>query len=642
MSEYRKVAYKIEDGEEVARIVLRSDGKLFVYGDVVDPEVNFEWNKGSYRDVGRDLQVTDWDTPSGYVLSGWGTVHAFGAAEPVPGGSAPGAATGIKGYDWFRAIMMNPAANGQGYRLRADGLVERFGSTLPPAIGAGPGANAVANGAMIDMVGDLDNWGADMKFFCLDQYGKIWPCNGANSVSGYTGETKGWKAFKYMRSIQVATWDTTTGYVMDVYGRVFSFTNPSLEYVRPPARTPNWRKQGWAVARDFHLIDDSPLEYKLFTSAGATHTVFSSEPATLNVIPPGELNGLGFWEVNDTRNPTIGWNWEDDEGDRPERYELKIFTDAQFLAPGFNVNKTTPLYEYVELDYRITVHRVVDDLPNGAYRAMVRAIEETSGFASDWDDALFFQEVELTDPPSASVTEGTDGMSDVIRIIDRDTILIPEYDATLLTLEVLTDKGWKDALRGLRVALEEAPDPMGGGEDVLVATVTYWEPAQRVASSFRARVYNSDDDGLYSEWVYFSGLVRTPRGSWISKAKVGGTAKQVSIAEFQRANPIISGTMQPIGDRKAIVVTDENPAKGTQGSIKLNVLDPLASEDMWNLIFSGEVLLYRDQFGEQIYFSVVEGVERDRLRAQPLPYESTSIRDAGIWNFGFVEVERPS
>lgn len=631
MSEYRKVAYKPGD-EDDTRIVLRSDGRLFVYGDVADPEVNLEWNKGSYRDVARDLQVTDWETPSGYILSGWGTVHAFGAAVAPPSGSDFGAPTSVKGWDIFRGIMMNPAADGRGYRLRADGLVERFGSTLPADIGTGPGSNSIKNGAAIDIVGDLENWGSDMKFFVLDQYGKIWPCNGANSVRMYSGETVGWKAVKYMRSIQVATWDPrTTGYVMDHYGRVFSFSNPAEDEVTPPAKTPNWRKQGWAVGRDFHLIDDSPLQYKLFLNSGATHTVFVSDPAVVFVTVPEPAD-----EVTDTRNPTIEWSYEDPEGDRPSKYEIRVFriedtpglsvvADELVVDLGFNVETAEAFYSYDETDYRVVGHQVADDLENGEWAVAVRSVEETSGYLSDWSMSWWTQNVELAAAPTVVVEDG--GMSDEITVTD----VADAYLAPVLTLQVLTRDGWQDALRGLYVAVEDGD-----------ASVVYWEPPQRVAAQYRARIYESDDDTLYTDWIYFSGATRNTHATWISRPLVNGSELQVSVAEFTRSNPVISSTFQPVGDHHAVVVTEENPVKGSTGSLKLNVLDPVAQEDVWNLIFSGEPLLYRDQFGEAIYFSLVDSVDRERLKAGPLPFEETTVRDASIWTIGIVEIKRPS
>lgn len=625
MSEYRKVAYKPGD-EENTRIVLRSDGKLFVYGDVIDPEVNLEWNKGSYRDVARDLVVVDWDTPSGYILSGWGTVHTFGVATPVPGGASPGAPTSTKGFDLYRAIVMDPAGTGQGYRLRADGLVERFGSVLPANVGTGPGANAIKNGAAIDMVMETDAWGSDMRFYVLDQYGKVWPCNGAHSVRKYTGETTGWNAFLYMRAIDVADWDDGIGYVTDVYGRVFSFTSPDPDvFAKKPASKPNWRAQGWAIVRDIHIVDYSPFHYKIFTNAGAISDIWVTDPPVIF------FDGVDA-EVTDTRRPTISWTWEDQDNDKPSKYEVAIYNrDDVFGHPEFEafVGPADPVQSIVIDDYRITAWRPEEDLVNGEYTAFIRATESDSELLSGLDAIEWTQNVVMPDAPIFTVTPEA-GLVDRFNISLEDEEL---FETPLVTVQVLTEQGWVDALHGRRAELSGSP---------LALVERYWEPPQVVEVSYRARVYESDDPSIYTEWAYEGGGGTQTNRTWVSIPSVNGSAKEIRIASEAETLPVVAGIFQPIGEKMAVSVMDENPVKGRSGTMTLQVLDPLAAENFENLFLAGEVLLLRDQFGRAMYFSLKESASSSRLKAVRLPYETTTVRDAKEWQLTYNEVVRPT
>lgn len=621
MSEYRKVLYKPGD-EDNTYIILSSDGRLLVFGDVADPEVDLGWSSGSKRDIARDFVVIDWDGPSGYILSGFGNVEEFGAVTPVPNPGDVGAPPYTRGGDLARGIVMNPLGNGQGYQLRADGLVSRFGPTLPADIGAGPGSSVVKNGAAVDVVAEVADWGSGMRFYVLDQYGKIWPCNGAHSVRNYTGETSGWSAIKYMRSIDVYDWDGGQGYVMDVYGRVFSFADPDLIDPPKPASKPNWRKQGWAVARDFHIVNISPFEYKLFTSQGATHTVFVSSPPEIEILSPVDES-----VETDTHAPAIEWSYVDPDGDKPGEYRIHIYTDEQHDAEGFDPWTTTPLQTERIMNYR-QLSWVPDDLANGVYHAYVMAIEDVSGFRSNTAHVSWTQDVELLDAPTVVVTQD-DPMS------HKFVVEWPhaDYDVPALTAQVMTATGWSDALRGRTAFLTGDP---------LTVTEHYWEPGQMFDTQYRFRIYDFDNPDSYTEWLNTSGTTWNGMKTWFSVPGVNGSAKEMRISERTEEHPIVSGTFLPIGQAEPITIIDEHQVKAAQGEMTIQLLDSTELENFYNIFLLDRVVLMRDQFGKVMYFTVSESIKAMRMKLAALPYELTTIRNATEVTFSYREVKRPS
>jgi subtilisin family serine protease len=78
-------------------------------------------------DIARDLALRPNSACSGYVLDGWGGLHAFGGAPPASGPYWPG-------WDIARGVALHP--NGGGYVLDGRGGVHRFGGA--PAVSGTP------------------------------------------------------------------------------------------------------------------------------------------------------------------------------------------------------------------------------------------------------------------------------------------------------------------------------------------------------------------------------------------------------------------------------------------------------------------------------------------------------------------------
>ena len=624
MSTYRRVARKPGD-EENTYILLASDGRLRAVGDVTDPEIDLEWNAGSWRDVARDLVVTDWTTPSGYILSGWGTVHAFGSATQGPTGVDPGAPTSTQGVDLFRAILMDPTATGAGYRLRADGLVERFGSVLPPDIGTGPGANAIDAGGAIAMVGNMADFATGMEFYVLDVFGKVWPCNGAPTPDNYGQWFSGTipsDGFNFCRDIDVADWSDMAGYVVDGYGRVFSFGEGGGAGAKRPASKPNWRAQGWDVVRDIHIVAYSPFEYWITTNAGQSHHVFVTDAPEVTVTEPSATE-------TGTKTPTIVWSYDDNDDDKPEKYEIYIYTAGQVAAGDFEAFVSEPTTSKIIYDYKVMQWTVEEELDNDTYTAYVRAYEPNSDAVGDADSITWLQNVTLGTAPTAVISQVTGELTNEIVVTETTAYVTPVVSVESYHGE---DRQWYDVMRGVRTSFS-------GG----TATVYDYEVKAGSQATYRIRVYDSDDDeASYTEYLQEIATAIDDDNTWIITPKYPNSAKAIRIKDERRFHEVAGAVFKPLGQKKAIAIHQDNKVQGFAGQITIQTLNDDEWTDLWNLLSWDDTVLLRDQFGRRMYFTIEAGLGEDLLKAAPLPYETTSVRKAHEWTFSYVEVERPS
>jgi hypothetical protein len=79
-----------------------------------------------------------------------------------------------------------------------------------------------------------------------------------------------------------------------------------------------------------------------------------------------------------TARPTWTWSYSDPENDSQERYWVKIFTDAQHAAGGFDPDVTTPTLDLHETFSAATTATATADLPDGTYWLYVKVADAGS------------------------------------------------------------------------------------------------------------------------------------------------------------------------------------------------------------------------------------------------------------------------
>jgi len=130
---------------------------------------------------------------------------------------------------------------------------------------------------------------------------------------------------------------------------------------------------------------------------------YNEAPVAGGITPSGNVG---------TAQPTVGFTYTDPEGDIKERHRVKIFTQAQINAVGFDPNTTAPVYDSGEVLSNGTTQAVTGAFlaDNVVHRAYVRVGDLTpTGFAAKygpWTQGPQFTPINTTaaTPPAPVAT----------------------------------------------------------------------------------------------------------------------------------------------------------------------------------------------------------------------------------------------
>lgn len=96
--------------------------------------------------------------------------------------------------------------------------------------------------------------------------------------------------------------------------------------------------------------------------------------------------------ITNTNSPLIQWNNSlDSDGGSQTKYEVKIFSEAQYTAGGFDPATSLPLYTSGEVSSALAYYQTPGVLSNGLFRAYVRVAQTVGGtlHRSDWAYSTF-------------------------------------------------------------------------------------------------------------------------------------------------------------------------------------------------------------------------------------------------------------
>ena len=127
--------------------------------------------------------------------------------------------------------------------------------------------------------------------------------------------------------------------------------------------------------------------------------------------------------------PNVTGSITDAYGDDLEAFEIRVFTDGQYLAGGFNVETTTPYWtsgEVISSDGGIAIdHQIGIDLPNDTYRAYLRARTDKMAWSA-WVYSTFTVSVLDFLFPTITATADNSDNSVQVTISEFDNLLNAE------------------------------------------------------------------------------------------------------------------------------------------------------------------------------------------------------------------------
>ena len=593
------VALLLNPADTSRGYVVWSHGDLVPFGGqppVAEPPIEF-----TDRVFGG--QIEDWDEPSGAVFHTDGKVVGFGGcawSEPAT----------LDAWPIVRAIHCNPSGTNQGYRMLADGTIQKWGSGT-----ANPAWEPSTNGT-----NRVRDWAYDWssgKSIVLRQDGSMQSSTG---ITGYTGITKPGRDI--YRAMAVRDWSDTYPrfYVVDMSGDMF-WGNGAED--APPTR--HW--PGRDAIRDIAIVSDGtggdPLTLALLTAWGGIWRWTVSEPPTIDVTDP---NGT----ITDTTRPDVVWTYEDADGDNQAAYHVKIYTEAQFDAVGFDPDTSTPTFEAYGTDPTVFAVTPTVDLLDGLHRAYLR-VRDTAGNLTDWDYRSFAVDVDPPPTPTLDVTPAGGWTVTVTADLGADP------DGAVIEVEH-TDVDPSDNPDATWVELRESgqtPDDDG------LLVLADREPPLNRRRWYRARARLGD---IASAWsTYDSAHVAEPAQWLLSAPLEEAPALAVAVVpDVAWTDPVPAGVHRPPGRREAIVVRAPAGRQAPEQAVTIRTMDAATHTELDRLLDGTRPLLLRSPYGAHRFVEVTGQVETAMLDGlAPHPSESTVMRHAHETTVTLAETARP-
>jgi hypothetical protein len=640
-------------------LVLWSNGVIYARGGLVMPEEYEEWRQEAYEAFGRPwwfarhftrLQVTSWSPLGGYVLrefgNGQSVVHEFGNAQ-APGTLGPTTdphpynQPNYGGYNIMRSLMMDPAANGNGYVMSRFGRLYRIG--IPAALTTNN--FPAVQGSMADF--DMD-W-TSKKTVLVDEQGRLYMGNGSVyagyvldknqdsylNVTGYW-QNSAWSAF--MRRVHVVDWTTVAtkpkGYVLDAWGYLHRFNSPEL-----PIHRNVWRNRSVARALNVQTYP-TPFAFDVLTNTGTRYEQLSSTAPTVVITQPGTAG-----VVTTTTRPYVEWDVTDKEADYEDYTEVHFFHTGTF-TPG----TTVPAEKQI---LRGSVQRSTRPnlpMPNGTVGIAVRVTETArpgrSGLVSAWDSETWTQNVTRPGAPTIALTPSSNPpqVSVLITAATGGTENGRIADLEYTDVAAPTEADW------VRARYPDATYPVYAG----AGQVTYVdrEVPAGVARKYRARTLINDAE-VYnvSLWSSTSALTTSsiPPASWwvivpeVLAAEAASyrlavrSAPGQTLTHSQRVSaalPLDSGTS------RGAIVTRTRP-RARQQDLTLWVQGETEYTQLMRIIDSGRTFCVQDVLGRLMYCNLNGTPSEVTLRTTKevgSPYPVGHVHQV---NVPVVEVRRP-
>ncbi len=257
--------------DPVRKYMLWSNGRIDAIDGATPITSGPTWYDRTDQPVAVAMWITNWHLGQGYVLDYTGRFWSLNGAPALGVG---GYVAGVPKQRYRRYVdwSWKPDNSGQGYVLDHYGQLYAFGgATVPPRKGPRWGHPCAKRLRM--------RWGADLRSYTLDMYGKLWNDFAAPNVT----DGPQWSGWDAARDFVVTNWDTGKGYVLDLYGGYTPFGGATVITGYP-------YKRGVDCGRRTHVLSVSRLIFWVCWEGGVV-TEFE------HPYPPTVIAGGGTYEV---------------------------------------------------------------------------------------------------------------------------------------------------------------------------------------------------------------------------------------------------------------------------------------------------------------------------------------------------------
>lgn len=610
------VDFVVNPNNKAQQYVVWGNGRVDAYGGALPVLDGPRFYDRTDQPIVIAMYVSNWATPSGYMLDIQGGFQAFGGAPAITSASGD-TFVNNNGLPYvlerrYCAWSWNPNGSGMGYAVDIYGQLFPFGGAPAPSR-SGPRFTVPAvKGFEMLWSGNLPG-----KAYMVDASGAVWQdwsAVAANPPGPYFPNQD------VVRDLVVTDWTNGRGYVLTGDGATHPFGGAASPLYGGPYR------KGQDVARQMVVLSASnPTKLAQVHSTGGVWTYVASSPPT--VVPNSPAT-----TVTDTTRPNLSWSYTDPQQDSQAGWELYLF--PQSFVTGHDMSDPSKwassaiIYESGNNPSTRGV-ALAFDLANGSYRFYVRALD-TADQWSAWANRGWTQNIAV--PPTPTGVSATPSGWNV------NLSAVTGGSAPYVRFECTDDSGltWKP-VRGAelvpRSATTTAVDrdaPLAGRRGY--RTVTFGI-APRTASVPSAAVY------VDTYQVPVGGAVLTSTadpalGGEVLVIEAPSWTQEAEAEVFETLNEGVQSDSFPT------VVSYGRP-RSRRGTLSLECDRREEWEKVQGLLRSDSVLVLRDTFGDVMYVRVVGSFSKTQQRLAPYADEFSPLRHNHRVPLPLVEVAQP-
>lgn len=273
------------------------------------------------------------------------------------------------------------------------------------------------------------------------------------------------------------------------------------------ARTLDPDGNPWTVARV------NSLQVRFWKEISSQYPEFVSEvylDVVYNTYPTATVTGPTEGSTVVTRTPTVTWTVADPDGDAQANYQVKVFTQAQYSAAGFDPEISTPVYNSGGLSGTNLSH-VTGSLPNGLVRAYVKS-GQAGGLYGPWDYNQFTVNVAEPTPTAVTPATGSTVTTDV-PTLGATITASPGGDLQKIEWQIASNTGFTTNVKTVLSSTFLA----SGAVTAVVPDVS-----QLFQGTWYVRARSVDEAGVYSAYTAYNSFIVSHPPSTTGHAPTGG------------------------------------------------------------------------------------------------------------------------
>lgn len=336
-------------------------------------------------------------------------------------------------------------------------------------------------------------------------------------------------------------------------------------------------------------------EYNDSADVGNIYELFidvdvSNKPTTTVSSPTGT--------ITTTASPDVLWVFADTDGETQTYYQIKVFTQAQYSAGGFNALTAIATFDSGQVASTDNTAPVGTLLNAGIYRAYVRTAKTINGapFFSDYA----FSDFTISVTPPSIPTMAVAWNSSLGYATFTLTGTSPTGFASQYYVVQRSDDGGT-TYTTIRDGATITPDGSFVG-------ITYdYEAPRGITVYYRARAVGvtSGSVEIPTQYGTVQGVLITNDGTWWFKVIDNPSLNQGNVRVLRQIDVTITEpntVFRPLGSTRPIVVA--GPLQGEDGKYQLLTVSSAEYTNIFPVLTYQGTILVQDPFGNQKYIRI--------------------------------------